>query len=192
MGKNKRLSSKTPKRQKHMSSKLSRPAGIIKSSHSKPLKATSSSITQKAHNQPSQSAPIIPFKKTDHILLVGEGDFSFSRALVCSLGCQHVTATVLEGSENEVCEKYPSSEGVVGARKNLASLKEAGGEVRYGVDVSKKWYGMGRTKEKWERVVFNFPHVGGKTKDVNRQVRYNQGAFSQLSTCSFQIKLMFW
>lgn len=27
----------------------------------------------------------------------------------------------------------------------------------------------------FDRVVFNFPHVGGKTRDVNRQVRYNQG-----------------
>jgi hypothetical protein len=23
--------------------------------------------------------------------------------------------------------------------------------------------------------VFNFPHVGGKSTDINRQVRYNQG-----------------
>lgn len=27
----------------------------------------------------------------------------------------------------------------------------------------------------WERIIFNFPHVGGLTKDVNRQVRHNQG-----------------
>ena len=26
----------------------------------------------------------------------------------------------------------------------------------------------------WDRIIFNFPHVGGLTKDVNRQVRYNQ------------------
>ena len=29
--------------------------------------------------------------------------------------------------------------------------------------------------EGWDKVVFNFPHVGGKSTDVNRQVRYNQG-----------------
>ena len=27
----------------------------------------------------------------------------------------------------------------------------------------------------FDRIVFNFPHVGGLTKDVNRQVRHNQG-----------------
>jgi 25S rRNA (uracil2634-N3)-methyltransferase len=26
----------------------------------------------------------------------------------------------------------------------------------------------------WDRIVFNFPHTGGLTKDVNRQVRANQ------------------
>lgn len=61
--------------------------------------------------------------------------------------------------------------------------------VRYGVDATKLGKGAvaegaggrggGGGKEVkrggFDRVVFNFPHVGGKTKDVNRQVRYNQG-----------------
>jgi 25S rRNA (uracil2634-N3)-methyltransferase len=82
-----------------------------------------------------------------------------------------VTATVYES--REVLEgKYP----VVG--DNIKALEERGAVVRYGVDAMKVkgkaglgGVGVGAV----ERVSFNFPHVGGKSTDVNRQVRYNQG-----------------
>jgi len=59
---------------------------------------------------------------------------------------------------------------------------EEGCKVIYGVDATK----LGRSgapdgggkevkKGNFDRIVFNFPHVGGLTKDVNRQVRHNQG-----------------
>lgn len=58
--------------------------------------------------------------------------------------------------------------------------------VRYGVDATKLGRpgvaggaggGGGKAVKRggFDKVVFNFPHVGGLTKDVNRQVRYNQG-----------------
>ena len=53
--------------------------------------------------------------------------------------------------------------------------KKRGGRVRYSVDAMKKGPVWKELRGKCDRVIFNFPHVGGKTKDVNRQVRYNQG-----------------
>ncbi|ROW12128.1 hypothetical protein VMCG_00540 [Cytospora schulzeri] len=98
--------------------------------------------------------PTIPFSPEDAILLVGEGDLSFSKALVAHHYCENVTATVLESSLEELTAKYPH------AKENVEAIEAEGSKVVYGVDAKK--------------MVFNFPHVGGKSKDVNRQVRYNQ------------------
>ncbi|KAI9037368.1 25S rRNA (uracil2634-N3)-methyltransferase [Aspergillus affinis] len=180
--------------------------------------------------QPAQQKrPIIPFGTNDHILLVGEGDFSFARSLVTQHRCRHVLATCYDSKE-VLCEKYPKTEVTISEILGAFS-KKAGGEavsnegqaedrtapgkvsdsvqksrgpnVLFSVDARKLGLASGggkdvrqgfpRRKRKrpawieakegpssatkggpWDIICFNFPHVGGLSTDVNRQVRANQ------------------
>jgi 25S rRNA (uracil2634-N3)-methyltransferase len=111
--------------------------------------------------------------------LIGEADLSFARSLIEHHSCQHVTATVLEKDLEELAGKYPH------VIENVNVVEQGGGDVVYGVDATK----MGPWAERkggervggMDKVVFNFPHVGGKSTDVNRQVRYNQGVDTVIS-----------
>ena len=121
-------------------------------------------------------APTIPFSPSDRILLVGEGDFSFSRSLLETHDCASLVATIFD-KHSALQAKYPQ------ATSNVRALdEEEGCQVLFGVDATKlgrpgasEGGGKEVKKGNFDRIIFNFPHVGGLTKDVNRQVRYNQG-----------------
>lgn len=105
-----------------------------------------------------------------NVSLRNQGDFSFSHSLLNAHGCASLLATSYDSRSNLV-EKYPQ------AAAFIADLEaEETVDVLYKVDATKlDKAGKKITNGGFDRIVFNFPHVGGLTKDVNRQVRYNQG-----------------
>ena len=104
--------------------------------------------------------PTIPFRPTDKILLIGEGNFSFARALVCdppeqlaSLPPSNITATAYD-TEDECYSKYPETKEIID------TLREKGVQVMFKVDATKLESRVALKKRKWDRIVWNFPHAG--------------------------------
>lgn len=123
----------------------------------------------------------VPFGEYEHVLLVGEGDFSFTRSLVVENGCANVTATSYD-SESEVREKYPDFESINDELSDLSPPVP----IHHGIDATKlsSYKQLRCTREDededdqgedgWDVICFMFPHTGGLSTDVNRQVRANQ------------------
>lgn len=130
---------------------------------------TQSDTVVKTSTKKQDPSPTIPFDLEDRILLVGEGDFSFARSIVEHHGCCDINATCLDSRE-ELDRKYQPQ-----AEENIAYLEGEGQSVIYHVDATRLEKNKAlRIGEKFACIMFNFPHVGGKSTDMLRQVRYNQ------------------
>ena len=210
----------------HQDDPKNRRRGVIKRDYSHPKTGLQN------HHQPSQKVGKVPFLKQDRVLLVGEGDFSFTRSLKQHHGLRRVVATCFDG-EKELHAKYPHVQGnlcaiigvqafsgadigISGARledddeeewNGFSSSSDSSSDesfddgdfifrkdflqdaqptatvqgqtsiVHYGINATK----LSTTHKKllsadgpFSKIVFNFPHVGGLSTDVNRQVRANQ------------------
>ncbi|KAG0413732.1 hypothetical protein HPB47_009122 [Ixodes persulcatus] len=88
------------------------------------------------------------------VLLVGEGDFSFSASLAEVLGGKKIVATCFEENNPDVENR----------QTNMATIRCLGGCVYTDVDARRldQHPGLGRCAI--ECIVFNFPHTGGKMK----------------------------
>ena len=120
----------------------------------------------------SNPNPVIlgPFNSSAQILTLGDGDLSFSLALATQLGGRNITATVFDSRE-ECIEKYDTF------RANEAALASTGASCHTAVDAT------ALAKQPWlqphafDRIVFNFPHVGGSTES---DIRKNQRLLRQV------------
>jgi len=116
----------------------------------------------------------IPFATSDTILLIGEGNFAFARALFISghesivhLSPSNVTATAYD-SEEACYEKYPDAQDII------KDLRERGVTVIFNVDARRLHSHKELKKRRWKRIVWNFPHAGKGISDQDRNVLSNQ------------------
>ncbi|EZF35559.1 hypothetical protein H109_03287 [Trichophyton interdigitale MR816] len=216
--------------------------------------STSTKKTQNAkQQQQKQNKPQTPFRPSDRVLLIGEGDFSFALCLATHHRCRKRLMATCYDSEAKLFEKYPdakrhieqleafssqSQDSKAGVKRKRdeevdsdqsdketdqkpqdhvkAGLVENGSsqtakssvpspKVVFSIDARKlgatggggklirsgfpapspKVHYSNRSKKgsndntgepggPWDIICFNFPHVGGLSTDVNRQVRSNQ------------------
>ncbi|KAG6841558.1 hypothetical protein C0991_009593 [Blastosporella zonata] len=128
----------------------------------------------KATPAPPPRRTTIPFRPTDTILLIGEGNFSFARALLCDppaglqdLPPKNLTATAYD-REDECYEKYADAKEIV------ADLRQRGVQVLFGVDGTKLERTAPLKGRRWDRIVWNFPHAGKGITDQDRNILSNQ------------------
>ncbi|KAL9323576.1 hypothetical protein ACSQ67_008433 [Phaseolus vulgaris] len=97
---------------------------------------------------------ITHYLSSHYILLVGEGDFSFSLCLARAFGtAKNMVATSLD-SRASLRKKYGS------ALRNLMELEGLGCVILYKVDVHKMLEHPFLQHRHFDRIIFNFPHAG--------------------------------
>ncbi|KAF7140717.1 hypothetical protein RHSIM_Rhsim06G0233600 [Rhododendron simsii] len=95
------------------------------------------------------------------ILLVGEGDFSFSLSLARSFGsASNILASSLD-SYDVLIKKYKQ------AKSNLENLGLLGASLLHRVDATTMKLHTDLKMRKFDRIIFNFPHAGFHGKEDN-------------------------
>uniref|UniRef100_A0ACD5XT96 Uncharacterized protein n=1 Tax=Avena sativa TaxID=4498 RepID=A0ACD5XT96_AVESA len=99
------------------------------------------------------------YSSAQSILVVGDGDFSFSLALATAFGSgENLVATSLD-SNGALTRKYGKAEA------NVTELKRLGSTVLHGVDAKTMKLHSCLKMRRFDRIVFNFPHAGFKGKE---------------------------
>lgn len=114
------------------------------------------------------------YTNKQELLIIGDGDFSFSKSLGIVLSGQKMVATCFDRLEIGK-QKYPKS-----MEKNIHGLQQMGAEVHDEVDCTKLHTYSFLKQRKFHRIVFNFPHVGGALQeDVVSNQNVLRGFFKQ-------------
>ncbi|GFP90973.1 uncharacterized protein at4g26485 [Phtheirospermum japonicum] len=107
---------------------------------------------------------ITHYSSAQSILLVGEGDFSFSCSLAMAFGlATNIVATSFDTYER-LMEKYKS------AYANIAVLEIMGATVLHGVDATQMRTFPDLRLRKFDRIIYNFPHAGFHGKEDNPEL----------------------
>ena len=105
------------------------------------------------------------YNEKQSILVLGDGDFSFTYGLGvhCNDVWSHICATSLD-SRSTVIQKYGAD-----TKRRLEILEKSGATLCFGVDATNIVSTL-RTTEKFDRVIFNFPHSGKQRVHINREL----------------------
>ncbi|OUZ99248.1 protein of unknown function DUF2431 [Macleaya cordata] len=94
------------------------------------------------------------YSTSQRILLVGEGDFSFSLCLANAFGSATNMVSTSIDTQESLSNKYGYAIG------NVRELEEKGCLVLLGVDATQMSQHFFLRTQRFDRIVYNFPHVG--------------------------------
>ncbi|KAG7538112.1 hypothetical protein ISN44_As13g019300 [Arabidopsis suecica] len=111
------------------------------------------------------------YNNKQKILLIGEGDFSFSLSLARAFGsATNLTATSLD-TQGELERKFKNG------KANVEELERLGCSVVYGVNVHSMTTKPSVGSALYDRVIFNFPHAGfdyGREHEIKTIMRHQE------------------
>lgn len=107
------------------------------------------------------------YDESEMILLVGEGNFSFARALTEEpFNCKDGLFATCYDDKASLLIKYED------AKANVKHLKQCGAEIAVNVDCRKlAEMRDGAWKNAFDKIVFQFPHLGHSEADKNVNVK---------------------
>ncbi|KAA3467249.1 heavy metal-associated isoprenylated plant protein 41-like [Gossypium australe] len=101
------------------------------------------------------------YSSNHQILLVGEGDFSFSLSLANAFASAYNICASSLDSYDILMKKYKN------AISNLENLEKLGACLLHEVDATKMKHHTDLANRRFDRIIFNFPHAGFHGKEDN-------------------------